>query len=370
MADDLKLGLQLGYWTAAPRPARELVALATQAEDVGFDSIWTGESWSSDAFSPLAAVAAATSRVKLCTGIAQISARTPTAMAMHAMTLDGLSEGRACLGIGVSGPQVVEGWYGRPFSKPLARTREYIDIIRRALARDVPVEAPGPHYPLPYRGEDALGLGKPLKMITHPRRSDIPIYLGAEGPKNVALAVEIADGWVPLYYSPYRPEVYETQLSGATRGFEIAVNVSVSVNDDVATALWPIKAALGFYIGGMGARASDRGAGTLRRSESGPERPDPQDRERDRYSKNFHTELMARMGYEEEAFHIQDLFFEGKRDEAIAAVPDAFADEISLVGPRERIAERIEAWRKTPVTTILVGGTDPDTMRLLADLTR
>jgi alkanesulfonate monooxygenase SsuD/methylene tetrahydromethanopterin reductase-like flavin-dependent oxidoreductase (luciferase family) len=157
----------------------------------------------------------------------------------------------------------------------------------------------------------------------------------------VALAAEIADGWVPLYYSPYRPEVYEAQLAGARPGFEIAVNVSVSVNDDIAMALWPIKAALGFYIGGMGAK-----------------------------TKNFHTELMARMGYESEAFHIQDLFFAGKRDEAIAAVPDAFADEISLVGPRARIAERLEAWRTTPVTTLLVGGTDPDTMRLLADLTR
>ena len=340
MTQDLKLGLQLGYWTAQPQPARELVERATFVEELGFDSIWTGESWSSDAFSPLAAVAAATSKVKLCTGIAQISARTPTAMAMHAMTLDGLSEGRACVGIGVSGPQVVEGWYGRPFSKPLARTREYIAIMRDALAREQPVEAPGPHYPLPYKGDDAMGLGKPLKMITHPRRADIPIYLGAEGPKNIALAAELADGWVPLYYSPYRSDVYQAQLDDAKPGFEVAVNVSVSLNDDIATALLPVKGALGFYIGGMGAK-----------------------------SKNFHTELMARMGYEEEAFHIQELFFEGKREEAIMAVPDEFADEISLVGPKERIAERLEAWRDTPVTTLLVGGQDPDALRVLADLT-
>ena len=213
--------------------------------------------------------------------------------------------------------------------------------MRAALAREEPVASPGPYYPLPYQGEGALGLGKPLKMITHPRRADIPIFLGAEGPKNVALAAEIADGWVPLYYSPYRPEVYEEQLRAAKPGFEIAVNVSVFVADDVATALWPIKAALGFYIGGMGAK-----------------------------SKNFHTELMARMGYEEEAHHIQDLFFEGKRDEAILAVPDAFADEISLVGPKERIAERLEAWRDTPVTTLLLGGSDEATMRVMADLTR
>jgi F420-dependent oxidoreductase-like protein len=337
----MKLGLQFGYWTALPRPARELVAAATSAEDLGFDSIWTGESWSSDAFSPLAAVAAATSKVKLCTGIAQISARTPTAMAMHAMTLDGLSEGRVCLGIGVSGPQVVEGWYGRPFSKPLARTREYIQIVRDAIGRAEPVTSDGEHYPLPYRGEGALGLGKPLKMITHPLRNEIPIFLGAEGPKNVALAAEIADGWVPLYYSPYRTDVYEANLDGVKPGFEIAVNVFVNVNDDVSEALWPVKATLGFYIGGMGAK-----------------------------TKNFHTELMARMGFEEEAHRIQDLFFEGKRDEAILAVPDAFADEISLVGPKERIAERLDAWRATPVTTMLIGGSDEATMRLLADLTR
>jgi F420-dependent oxidoreductase-like protein len=337
----MKLGLQLGYWTAAPRPAREIIEAASVAEDLGFDSVWTGESWSSDGFSPLAAIAGTTKQVRLATGIAQMSARTPTAMAMHAMTLDGLSEGRAVLGIGVSGPQVVEGWYGQPFAKPLARTREYVAIIRAALAREAPVAAPGPHYPLPRTGEGTVGLGKPLKMITHPRRADIPIFLGAEGPKNVALAAEIADGWVPLYYSPYRPEVYADSLQGARPGFEIAVNVSVSVADDVATALWPIKASLGFYIGGMGAK-----------------------------TRNFHTELMGRMGYAEEAARIQDLFFDGKRDEAIAAVPDAFADEISLVGPKERIAERLEAWRDTAVTTLLMGGQDPVAMRVMADLTR
>jgi len=340
MATDLKLGLQFGYWTAAPRPARELIALATAAEDLGFDSVWTGESWSSDAFSPLAAVAGATSRVRLCTGIAQIAARTPTAMAMHAMTLDGLSEGRAAVGIGVSGPQVVEGWYGRPFGQPLARTREYVAIIREALRREGPVAAPGPHYPLPYTGEGSVGLGKPLKMITHPLRGDVPVYLGAEGPKNVALAFEIADGWVPLYWSPYRTDAY-AMPDTIPDDFEIAVNVSVVVHDDVATALWPIKATLGFYIGGMGAK-----------------------------SRNFHTELMARMGFEDEAHHIQDLFFAGKRDEAIAAVPDEFADAISLSGPKERIRDRLEAWRGTPITTLLVGGADPDTMRFLADLTR
>src|SRR5207253_226591 len=233
MADMLKLGIPFGYWTAQPRAASNLVTAARGAEELGYDSVWTGESWSSDAFSPLAAVAAATDRIHLCTGIAQMSARSPATMAMHAMTLDGLSGGRFRLGIGVSGPQVVEGWYGRPFSKPLARTREYVEIIRRVLRRDEPVDFRGEHYPMPYRGEGAVGLGKPLKMITHPLRADVPIYLGAEGPRNVALAAEIADGWVPLYYSPYRPEVYADALAAAKPGFEIAVNVAVHIDDDV-----------------------------------------------------------------------------------------------------------------------------------------
>ncbi len=274
------------------RPARELIALATAAEDLGFDSVWTGESWSSDAFSPLAAVAGATSRVRLCTGIAQIAARTPTAMAMHAMTLDGLSEGRAAVGIGVSGPQVVEGWYGRPFAQPLARTREYVAIIREALRREGPVAAPGPHYPLPYTGEGSVGLGKPLKMITHPLRGDVPC----------TSAPRVRRTWPWRSRSPTAGcrSTGRRTAPTCTRSpdtipddFEIAVNVSVVVNDDVATALWPIKATLGFYIGGMGAK-----------------------------SRNFHTELMARMGFEDEAHQIQDLFFEGKRDEAIMAVPD------------------------------------------------
>jgi F420-dependent oxidoreductase-like protein len=338
--NDLKLGLQLGYWTAQPPTGRELIELAQSVEELGYDSIWTGESWSSDAFSPLVWVGAHTSRIHLATGIAQMSARSPVTMAMHALSLDVLSDGRFRLGIGVSGPQVVEGWYGRPFGMPLARTREYLDILRQVWRREGPVTNDGPHYPLPYTGDGAVGLGKPLKLITHPPRTEIPIYLGAEGPKNVRLAVEETDGWVPLYYSPYRHDVYADQIVGAKPGFEIAVNVSITIADDVATALLPVKGSLGFYIGGMGAK-----------------------------SRNFHTELMARMGFEEEAHRIQDLFFAGKREEAIMAVPDEFADEISLVGPVGRIKERLEAWRETPVTTILVGTRDPEVLQLMADLT-
>jgi len=337
MAKDMKLGYSTGYWGSGP-PAGALEAIQ-EAERLGYTSTWTAEAYGSDALTPLAWWGAHTSTIQLGTGIIQMSARTPAATAMAAMTIDHLSGGRFILGLGASGPQVVEGWYGRPFGQPLARTREYVQIMRDALKREAPVAAPGPHYPLPYTDEGAMGLGKPLKMITHPLRGDVPIYLGAEGPKNVAMAFEIADGWVPLYWSPYR-DAYVVP-DDVPADFEIAVNVSVNVNDDVAMALWPVKATLGFYIGGMGAK-----------------------------SKNFHTELMARMGFEEDAFKIQDLFFEGKRDEAIMAVPDEFADEISLSGPRERIAERLEAWRKTPVTTLLVGGADPDTMRFLADLTR
>ena len=207
----MKLGLVLGYWGA--RPPAQIAELAQEAEKLGFDSVWSAESWGSDAFSPLVWIAAQTSTIKLGTGVVQISARTPTATAMHALTLDHLSNGRVILGLGVSGPQVVEGWYGQPFGKPLARTREYVEIIRRVLAREAPLEFPGDHYQHPYTGPGSVGLGKPLKSITHPLRADIPIYLGAEGPKNVAMTAEIADGWLPLYYSPFRPEVYAESLA-------------------------------------------------------------------------------------------------------------------------------------------------------------
>jgi F420-dependent oxidoreductase-like protein len=333
----LELGLQLGYWQAQPPP--NLVELAQQAERLGYDSVWTAEAWGSDAFTPLAWIGAHTSRVRLGTAIAQLSARAPTAAAMAALTLDHLSGGRMMLGLGVSGPQVVEGWYGAPFSKPLSRTREYVSIVRQVLRREAPVTNDGPHYPLPYRGPGSWGLGKPLRSITHPLRADLPIFLGAEGPRNVALAAEIADGWLPLYYSPLRPEVYADSLRHAKPGFEIAVGVHVNPEGDVAAALAPVKAMLGFYIGGMGAKG-----------------------------RNFHKDLMARMGFEAEAEKIQELFLKGDRGGAIAAVPDAFADEISLVGPPERIRERLRAFDATPVTTLLVFAQDVARLRQIAEL--
>jgi F420-dependent oxidoreductase-like protein len=337
MAKSLKLGLQLGYWGA--QPPTGFVETAQEAEKLGYDIVFTAEAWGSDAFTPLAWIGAHTERIRLGTAVVQLSARTPTATAMHTLTLDHLTKGRVTLGLGVSGPQVVEGWYGQPFAKPLSRTREYVSIVRQVLARAAPVSNAGPHYPLPYTGEGSWGLGKPLRPITHPLRADVPIFLGAEGPKNVALAAEICDGWLPLYYSPYRQEVYADSLKQAKPGFEICAGVQISVNDDVSAALAPMKATLGFYIGGMGAK-----------------------------KRNFHKELMARMGFEAEAEKIQQLFFEGKRAEAIATVPDAFADEISLVGPVARIKERLEAWKDTPVTTLLVMGHDRAQLQQVAEL--
>jgi F420-dependent oxidoreductase-like protein len=334
---DLKLGLQLGYWGGGPNP--KMVEMAQEAEKLGYDAVFTAEAYGSDAFTPLTWIGAHTSKIRLGTGIAQLSARAPTATAMAAMTLDHLSGGRMILGLGVSGPQVVEGWYGAPFGKPLARTREYINIIRQVLARQEPVANDGEHYPLPYTGEGSWGLGKPLKSITHPLREDLPIFLGAEGPKNVAMAAEIADGWLPLYYSPYRQEVYADQISGAKPGFEIMQGVSVIVNNDVEEALVPLKHNLALYIGGMGAK-----------------------------SRNFHNELVKRMGFEEAAEKIQDLYLDGKKDEAAQAVPTELADEISLVGSVDRIRDRLQAWKETPVTSLLVSSRSMTELRTFADL--
>ncbi|WP_149183382.1 LLM class F420-dependent oxidoreductase [Streptomyces sp. TRM49041] len=334
----MRLGVALGYWGRAPDPGH--LELVREAERLGYGSVWTAESWGSDAFTPLAWIAAHTTRIRLGTAVAQMAARAPTATAMHALTLDHLSGGRMALGLGLSGPQVVEGWYGRPFPRsPLAATREYVDVVRQVLRREGPVAVDGRFHRHPYAGPDATGLGKALKSITHPLRADLPVLLGAEGPKNVAQTVRIADGWLPLYWSPFRAGTYAEALAGARPGFVVAPLVRARVCDDVAEGLLPVKAMLGFYIGGMG-----------------------------HATRNFHAELMGRMGYEEAARHVQELFLAGRRRDAVLAVPDAFADEISLVGPRERIAERLEAWRATPVTDLLVTAPDPHTLRVLAEL--
>ncbi|MFF5210642.1 LLM class F420-dependent oxidoreductase [Streptosporangium sp. NPDC000396] len=336
MSTDLKLGLNLGYWQRNPDDATELVQIA---EHLGYESVWTAEAYGSDAFTPLAWYGAQTSRIKLGTSVVQISARTPAATAMTAMTLDHLTGGRLLLGIGASGPQVVEGWYGRPFPKPLARTREYVEIMRKIWRREEPVTSDGEHYPLPYPG--GANLGKPLKLITRPLRADIPLYLGAEGPRNVALAGEIADGWLPLFVFPEKVEqMYGPSLAGAKPGFDIAAMVMTLITDDVRAALDGVKMMLTLYIGGMGAK-----------------------------SRNFHADIIGRMGYAEAAERIQALYLAGRKDEAFNAIPDELADGISLVGPVGRIRERLELWRKSPVTSLLVmGPRDEASLRTIRDL--
>ncbi|WP_405803326.1 LLM class F420-dependent oxidoreductase [Streptomyces sp. NBC_01187] len=350
----MRLGLALGYWGRGPDPRH--LELARQAEDLGYHSVWTAESWGSDAFTALTWIAAHTSRIRLGTAVAQMAARTPTATAMHALTLDHLSGGRMLLGLGLSGPQVVEGWYGRPFpSSPLTLTREYVNVVRQVLRREGPVRLEGRYHSHPYTGTDGTGLGKPLKPITHPLRGDLPVLLGAEGPKNVAQTARIADGWLPLYWSPTRVSAHEAALAEAPPGFLVAPMAQARVCDDVAEGLLPVKMMLGFYIGGMGA-SKGRVEHTVRGGG------------RETGGRNFHAELMARMGYEEAAARIQALFAEGRKEDAVRAVPDAFADEISLVGPRERIAERLALWRAGPVTDLLVTAPDPRTLRVLAEL--
>jgi F420-dependent oxidoreductase-like protein len=329
----VKLGLQLGYWGANP-PAND-AELVAAAEKAGYDAVFTAEAWGSDAYTPLAWWGRQTTTVRLGTSVVQLSARTPTACAMAALTLDHLSGGRHILGLGVSGPQVVEGWYGQPFPKPLARTREYIDIIRQVWARQAPVTSSGPHYPLPLTGERSTGLGKPLKPITHPLRADIPIMLGAEGPKNVALAAEIGDGWLPLYYSPhydaelYRPCLEEgfVRRGGRPEDFEVAPSVPFIVDNDVERAADLLRPMYALYFGGMGAR-----------------------------DMNFHQQVVVRMGYGAEAKKIQDLYLEGKKDEAAAAVPTKLIEELALIGPADKIRHDLEPWRESRVTTILIAG--------------
>ncbi|WP_336210101.1 LLM class F420-dependent oxidoreductase [Nonomuraea sp. LPB2021202275-12-8] len=330
----MKLGLNLGYWQ---RNADDATDSVLAAERLGYDSVWTAEAYGSDVFTPLAWYGARTSRIKLGTSIAQMSARPPVTTAMTAMTLDHLTGGRLLLGVGASGPQVVEGWYGQPFARPLARTREYVEIMRKVWRREEPVTNEGPHHPLPLPG----GLGKPLKLITHPLRRDIPVYLGAEGPENVALAAELAQGWLPLFAFPSKiEEMYGESLASRSPDFDIAAMVMVVISDDVRSALDGVKMMLTLYIGGMGAK-----------------------------HRNFHADIIGRMGYAEAAEHIQSLYLAGRRDEAFRAIPDELADGISLVGPPGRIKERLELWHKSPVTSLLVmGPRDEPTLRTVRDL--
>jgi F420-dependent oxidoreductase-like protein len=330
----VKLGLNLGYAPPGTNPA-ELVPLAQEAERLGYDSVWAAEAWGTDAVTVLTWIAAQTTAIKIGSAIMQIPGRTPANTAMTAATLDLMSGGRFILGLGTSGPQVVEGWHGEPWGKPLGKTREYVEIVRAALRRDV-VEHAGEHYRIPYDGPGATGLGKPLKLMLRPLRADIPIYLAAIGPKNVALAFEIADGWLPIFVDPER---FAAAFGPTPPGFEIAATAHVLVGDDVQALRDSLKPYLALYVGGMGAKG-----------------------------KNFYNALVRRYGWEAEAERIQELYLGGRQREAIAAVPDGLVDAVALVGPKERIRDRLEAWRETPVTTLIVGSSDPDALRTMAEL--
>jgi F420-dependent oxidoreductase-like protein len=305
-----------------------------EAERLGFDSVWAAEAYGSDCLTPLAWWGSHTERIRLGSAIVQMSARQPAATAMAAMTLDHLSGGRFILGLGVSGPQVVEGWYGMPFEKPLARTREYIGILRDIWARRGPVTSDGPHYPLPY--PDGTGLGKPLKSSIHPLREDIPIFLGAEGPKNIALCAELCDGWLAMLFSPEHEYIYRDALSegfarpGARRGFddfEVVATVPLIVSDDIDAAADALRPFYALYLGGMGAKG-----------------------------KNFHANVAIRMGYADAVTEIQDLYLDGKKDDAAAKVPREFIEQVSLIGSKDKIRADLDRWRETMVTTLLVSG--------------
>jgi F420-dependent oxidoreductase-like protein len=326
------LGYSAGYWGSGP-PAGALEAIK-EADRLGFDSAWTAEAYGSDAVSPLAWWGSHTERIRLGTSIIQMSARTPAATAMAAMTMDHLSGGRFILGLGASGPQVVEGWYGRPYPKPLARTREYVQVIREIVRRDRPVEFHGEFFDMPFK--EGTGLGKPLKSTIHPFRTEIPIFLGAEGPKNVALAGEICDGWLPLFFSPKEDSWYRGCLeegfarSGETDKagrFEVAVPMTVVPGDDVEKCADMVRPMLALYAGGMGARDT-----------------------------NFHFDVFARMGWEDVAVKVQDLYLAGKKAEAAAAIPLAMVEDVALVGPLDKIRDEAARWRETCITSFLVGG--------------
>jgi F420-dependent oxidoreductase-like protein len=338
----VRLGLQLGYEDPVGAGA-----LAEEADRLGFHSVWSSEAYGADAVTPLAWLAGRTTTVMLGTGIMQMPARTPAATASTIATLDLLSGGRALLGLGTSGPQVAEGWHGQPFGKPLGRTREYVEIVRAALRREAPLEHHGPHYDIPYTGEGATGLGKPLKLIIRPTRPDIPVYLAAIGPRNVALTAEIADGWLPIFFSPERfaethlPSLEEgfAARGGRPGGWDLAPLVPVVLLDDVAIARDVLRPLVALYVGGMGARGQ-----------------------------NFYNRLACRYGFEAEAAAVQDAYLDGRREDAAAAVPDALIDEVALVGDRARIADRLAAWRECGATTLILQARQPEALQLLAEL--
>jgi F420-dependent oxidoreductase-like protein len=344
----MRLGLSVGYSGATLSLPMEMIR---RADRLGYHSVWTSEAYGSDAVSPLAWIGAQTERIHLGTSIMQVPARTPAMTAMTAMTLDQLSGGRMLLGLGLSGPQVAEGWHGQPYGKPLGRTREYVAIVRAILARQAPLLFSGEFYQVPYLGEDATGLGKPLKSILH-GRADLPIYLAAIGPKNVELAAEIADGWMPIFYAP---EFHEAVFGDAVRAglarasaegpakslaqFDIAPSVAVIPGDDVDACRNMVRPMLALYVGGMGAKG-----------------------------RNFYFDLVSRYGFGDVADQVQQLYLSGRKDEAAAAIPDGLVDAVALCGPPARIAEGLERWKSAPVNTLILTTYDPSAVDLMADL--
>ncbi len=334
----MKLAVHVGHWSGQPS---DPVPVAREAERLGFDSVWVSEAWSSDAVTVAAWIAAHTERVGVGTAVLQIPARTPAATATTAITLDHLSGGRFRLGLGTSGPQVVEGWHGVAFEAPLARTREYVAVVRAILRREAPVVHQGRHYRLPAPG--GTGLGKPLKVGVRPLRADLPIYLAALGPRSVALAAEVADGWIPILFSPERADLFRPHLEEGYRragrqaaGFEVAPIVWTAAGD-LAACRDAVRPLVALYVGGMGSRG-----------------------------RNFYNALVRRYGYEDEARRIQEAYLAGRRADAVAAVPDALVDEVALVGPVARLRERLAAYREAGVTTLIVAG-DAAALRALAE---
>jgi F420-dependent oxidoreductase-like protein len=340
----MRLGLMVGYSGAQVSLDLDLIK---EAERLGFDSVWTAEAWGSDAVTPLAWIGAQTSKIRLGTAIMQLPGRSPANAAMTAMTLDALSGGRFILGLGTSGPQVVEGWHGVPFDKPLTWLREYITIVRAVLAREKPLEFEGVRYQIPYRGPSATGLGKPLKSILHGRR-DLPIYTGSMAPLSQALSAELCDGLLLTCMHPERFDVIEPNLQAGFKkagggkslaSFDVAPTVAVILGDDLDACRAPLKVSLALYIGGMGAR-----------------------------DKNFYNEYIRKVGFEAEAIEIQNLYLDGKKGEAVAKVPDALVDALHLVGPKERIRDRFQAWKASKIGTMIVGAVQPEAVRLIAEL--
>ncbi len=340
----MKLGLTVGSFAPKLTIPFELIE---KAEGLGFDSVWTAEAYGNDAVVPLSFIAARTSKIRIGTAIMQMPGRTPAMTAMTAMSLDAMSGGRFTLGLGPSGPQVVEGWHGMAFGRPLTRTREYISIVRTILRREARLEHKGFHYQIPFTDEGATGLGKPLKSILH-GRPDMKIFTASISPKGLECAGEVADGVFPVWMDPDQPELIETHISAgiAKAGgdkrradFELSPFVTVVVGDDLERCRGPVKGMLALYIGGMGARG-----------------------------KNFYNSYASRLGFEEDAVKIQDLFLSGKKGEAMAAVPDELVDKIALVGPKERIADRVGAWKSSGVDSMLLGAGQPEAIELLAEL--